>query len=107
MPLGHAAADARARSPVTPLAALWRLRGYLRPYLGRLIFMLAAACASVATALVIPLLIKALIDSALGTGDRSLLLPIGLAATGLGIAMASLNLTLPSVQPTTPPTIHT
>ena len=73
------------------MAALWRLRGYLRPYLGRLILMLAAACISVATALAIPLLIKALIDSALATGDHSLLLPIGLAATGLGIAMAALN----------------
>jgi ATP-binding cassette subfamily B protein len=80
------------------LAALWRLRGYLRPYLGRLILMLAAACTSVATALAIPLLIKALIDSALATGDRSLLLPIGLAATGLGIAMAALNFTRRWVQ---------
>ena len=91
MPLGHAAVDARAQSPATPLAALWRLRSYLRPYWGRLIIMLAAACASVAIALVIPLLTKALIDSALATGDRSLLLPIGLAATGLGIAQAALN----------------
>ena len=98
MPPGHAAADARAHSPATPLAALWRLRGYLRPYLGRLILMLAAACASVATALVIPLLTKALIDSALATGDRSLLLPIGLAATGLGIAQAALNFTRRWVQ---------
>jgi ATP-binding cassette, subfamily B, bacterial len=98
MPHGHAAADARAHNPATPLAALWRLRGYLRPYLGRLILMLAAACTSVATALAIPLLIKALIDSALATGDRSLLLPIGLAATGLGIAMAALNFTRRWVQ---------
>jgi ATP-binding cassette subfamily B protein len=73
------------------MAALWRLRSYLRPYLWRLTGMLAAACASVATALVIPLLTKALIDGALSTGDRSLLLPIGLAATGLGIAQAALN----------------
>jgi ATP-binding cassette subfamily B protein len=80
------------------LAALWRLRGYLRPYLGRLVLMLAAACASVATALAIPLLIKALIDGALATGDRSLLLPIGLAATGLGIAQAALNFTRRWVQ---------
>src|SRR6516164_9303338 len=98
MPTGHAVADARARSPATPLAALWRLRGYLRPYRGRLILMLAAACASVAAALVIPLLTKALIDSALATGDRSLLLPIGLAATGLGIAQAALNFTRRWVQ---------
>ena len=44
MPPEHAAADARARSPATPMASLWRLRSYLRPYLGRLIVMLAAAC---------------------------------------------------------------
>ena len=98
MPPEHAAADARAHSPATPLAALWRLRSYLRPYLWRLIGMLAAACASVATALMIPLLTKALIDSAISTGDRSLLLPIGLAATGLGIAQAALNFTRRWVQ---------
>src|SRR5215831_7539805 len=98
MPPEHAAADARAHSPATPMAALWRLRSYLRPYLWRLIGMLAAACASVATALVIPLLTKALIDGALSTGDRSLLLPIGLAATGLGIAQAALNFTRRWVQ---------
>jgi ATP-binding cassette, subfamily B, bacterial len=80
------------------MAALWRLRGYLRPYLGRLTFMLAAACTSVGTALVIPLLTKALIDSALATGDRALLLPIGLAATGLGMAQAGLNFTRRWVQ---------
>src|SRR5690348_1858243 len=98
MPPEHAAADARAHSPATPMAALWRLRSYLRPYLWRLIGMLAAACASVATALMIPLLTKALIDGALSTGDRSLLLPIGLAATGLGIAQAALNFTRRWVQ---------
>jgi ATP-binding cassette subfamily B protein len=80
------------------MASLWRLRSYLRPYLGRLIVMLAAACTSVATALVIPLLTKSLIDSALATGDRSLLLPIGLAATGLGTAQAALNFTRRWVQ---------
>jgi ATP-binding cassette, subfamily B, bacterial len=80
------------------MAALWRLRSYLRPYLWRLIGMLAAACVSVATALVIPLLTKALIDGAISTGDRSLLLPIGLAATGLGIAQAALNFTRRWVQ---------
>src|SRR5215471_1842611 len=99
MPPGHAAADARAHNPATPMAALWRLRGYLRPYVGRLTLMLAAACTSVATALVIPLLTKTLIDSALAPGgDHSLLLPIGLAATGLGIAMAALNFTRRWVQ---------
>jgi ATP-binding cassette subfamily B protein len=98
MPPEHVAADARALLPATPRAALWRLRSYLRPSLWRLIGMLAAACASVATALVIPLLTKDLIDSAISTGDRSLLVPIGLAATGLGIAQAALNFTRRWVQ---------
>jgi len=99
MPPEHAAADARAHSPATPMASLWRLRSYLRPYLGRLIVMLAVACASVGTALVIPLLTKALIDRAVGPdGDRSLLLPIGVAAIGLGIAQAALNFTRRWVQ---------
>jgi ATP-binding cassette subfamily B protein len=93
MPPKPAGADARA---LTPLAALWRLRGYLRPYLGRLVVMLLAACTSVATVIVIPLLTKSLIDSALA--DRALLLPIGLAATGLGTAQAALNFTRRWVQ---------
>jgi len=48
---------------------------------------------------VIPLLTKALIDRAVGPdGDRSLLLPIGVAAIGLGIAQAALNFTRRWVQ---------
>jgi ATP-binding cassette subfamily B protein len=91
-------ADARAHSPKTPLAALWRLRSYLRPYRWQLTLMLTAACASVAAGLVIPLLTKALIDSAITKGDKSLLLPIGLAAIGLGAAQAMLNFTRRWVQ---------
>jgi len=60
--------------------------------------MLTAACASVATEIVIPLLTKSLIDSAINKGDKSLLLPIGLAAIGLGTAQAMLNFTRRWVQ---------
>jgi ATP-binding cassette subfamily B protein len=82
----------------SPLAALWRLRSYLRPYRWQLAFMLTAACISVGTGIVIPLLTKSLIDSAVGKGDKSLLLPIGLAAIGLGAAQAALNFTRRWVQ---------
>jgi ATP-binding cassette subfamily B protein len=75
-----------------PLAALWRTRSYLRPYLGQLLFMLAAACAAVGTEIVIPLLTKSVIDGAISQGNRSLLLVLGLAATALGIVQATLNL---------------
>jgi ATP-binding cassette subfamily B protein len=90
--------DARSHTPDTPLAALWRLRSYLRPYRWQLAFMLTAACISVGTEIVIPLLTKSLIDSAVGKGDKSLLLPIGLAAIGLGAAQAALNFTRRWVQ---------
>ncbi len=98
MPPQRACGDARAHAQDTPLAALWRLRSYLRPYRVQLAIMLAAACASVAAEIVIPLLTKDLIDSGIATGDKSLLLPIGLAAIGLGAAQAALNFTRRWVQ---------
>ena len=55
--------------------------------------MLAAACASVATEITIPLLAKAIIDSGITHGHRGLLLVLGLAATALGATQAVLNFT--------------
>jgi ATP-binding cassette, subfamily B, bacterial len=92
MPPEHVHADAHAPTRDPPLAALWRTRSYLRPYLGRLIFMLAAACAAVGAEIVIPLLTKSIIDGAITHGDRKLLLLLGLAATALGVTEAVLNL---------------
>ncbi len=91
MPPQSGDADAHAATADLPLAALWRTRSYLRPYLGRLIFMLVAACAAVSTEILIPVLIKFIIDGAISHGNRSLLLLLGLAATALGIATAVLN----------------
>jgi ATP-binding cassette subfamily B protein len=89
------AQDSAGIRPVqTPGAALWRLREYLRPYYGQLVFMLAAALIAAGTEIVIPLLAKAAIDgpvaaaAAIKTGHvhgYGLLIAIGLAATGLGI----------------------
>jgi ATP-binding cassette subfamily B protein len=92
MPPEHVHADAHAPTRDLPLAALWRTRSYLRPYLGQLIFMLAAACAAVGAEIVIPLLTKAIIDGAITHGNRGLLLLLGLAATALGVTQAVLNL---------------
>jgi len=84
-----------------PLAALWRTREYLRPYYGQLVGMLAAALLAAGTEIVIPLLTKAAIDGPIATAAASkpgaphghgLLVPIGLAAIGLGIAEVVLNL---------------
>ena len=53
--------------------------------------MLAAAFAAVGTEILIPLLIKQIIDGPIAHGERSLLLPLGAAAVGLGVAQATLN----------------
>jgi ATP-binding cassette, subfamily B, bacterial len=81
-------ASARAR----PVGALWRLRGYLKPFRVQMIVMLTASFASVTAEIIIPLLAKSVVDGAIAHGDRRLLIPLALAAIGLGVAMAVMNL---------------
>jgi ATP-binding cassette subfamily B protein len=71
---------------------LWRLRGYLKPFRVQLVVMLAAALGAVAAEIVIPLLTKSVVDGAIGRGDKRLLIPLALAAAGLGVAIALLGL---------------
>ena len=77
----------------TPLAALWRTREYLRPYLlAARLHAGARRCASVATEIVIPLLTKVGHRRRRSrTASGSLLMLLGLAAIGLGAAQAVLN----------------
>jgi ATP-binding cassette, subfamily B, bacterial len=82
----------RASARVRPVGALWRLRGYLRPFRFQMIVMFAAAFGAVAAEITIPLLTKAVIDGAIAHGYRALLIPLSLAAVGLGAAEALLNL---------------
>ncbi len=76
----------------SPVAALWRLRPYLRPHRRQLITMAVAAIAVECAEIAIPLIIKSLIDGVITRHERSLLLPLGLAAIGLGAAAAALSL---------------
>jgi ATP-binding cassette, subfamily B, bacterial len=76
----------------SPVAALWRLRPYLRPYRYQLVLMLVAAILSTGTEIVIPLIAKVVIDGAITHHERGLLLPLGLLAVGLGAAGAILSL---------------
>jgi ATP-binding cassette, subfamily B, bacterial len=80
------------RAEQTPLAALWRTREYLRPYYGRLAAMLAAAIVAAAAEIVIPLVIEAVVDGPIEHGDSGALVPLGLAATALGVTQAGLSL---------------
>jgi ATP-binding cassette, subfamily B, bacterial len=75
-----------------PVAALWRLRPYLRPYRFQLATMLVAAIASASSEIVIPLLVKAVIDGPITHHQRGALLPLGAAAIGLGAAVSAMNL---------------
>jgi ATP-binding cassette subfamily B protein len=77
---------------VRPVGALWRLRGYLKPFRTQLIVMLAAALGAVAAEIAIPLLTKSVVDGAIAHGEKSLLIPLALAAIGLGAAVGLLNM---------------
>jgi ATP-binding cassette, subfamily B, bacterial len=75
-----------------PVAALWRLRPYLRPYRFQLTGMIAAAMAAEGAEIAIPLLTKSVIDGAIAHHERGLLIPLGLAAIGLGVLSGLLSL---------------
>ncbi|MGH3254665.1 MAG: ABC transporter ATP-binding protein [Streptosporangiaceae bacterium] len=82
----------RAFARVRPVGALWRLRGYLKPFRIQMIVMMAAALGAVAAAIAIPLLTKVVIDGAIAHGYKGLLIPLGLAAVGLGAAEGLANM---------------
>jgi len=81
-----------ASARVRPVGALWRLRGYLKPFRTQMIVMLGAALGAVAAEIAIPLLTKSVIDGAIAHGDKRLLIPLALAAVGLGAAAGLLNM---------------
>jgi ATP-binding cassette subfamily B protein len=78
---------------VRPVGALWRLRGYLKPFRTQMIVMFAAAFGSVAAEIAVPLLTKSVVDGAIKHGNKHLLIPLALAAIGLGAAVGLLNMT--------------
>jgi ATP-binding cassette, subfamily B, bacterial len=82
----------RASARVRPVGALWRLRGYLKPFRVQMAVMLAAAFGAVTAEIAIPLLTKSVIDGPVAHGTKGLLIPLGLAAVGLGATEALLNL---------------
>jgi ABC-type multidrug transport system fused ATPase/permease subunit len=81
-----------ASARVRPVGALWRLRGYLKPFRTQMIVMFAAALGAVAAEIAIPLLTKSVVDGAIAHGDKQLLIPLALAAVALGAAVGLLNM---------------
>jgi ATP-binding cassette subfamily B protein len=76
----------------SPVAALWRLRPYLRPYRFQLLTMIIAALVAASAEIVIPLIVKAAIDGPIAHHQRDALIPLGAAAIALGAAIAAVNL---------------
>jgi ATP-binding cassette subfamily B protein len=92
MPLVTSSLVSHASTRVRPVGALWRLRGYLRPFRARMVIMLTAALAAVASEIAIPLLTKSVVDGAIAHRAKGLLIPLALAAVGLGAAEGLLNM---------------
>jgi len=67
------------------------MREYMRPYYLYLFLMITAAILAVSSEIAIPLITKSVIDNVVVKGIRSELLPLSLAAMGLGTIQAGLN----------------
>ncbi|MFD1714627.1 ABC transporter ATP-binding protein [Amnibacterium flavum] len=78
-----------AESRLSTLASLRRLLRFARPALPRLIAGIVAGIVAGLVALAIPQVLEVLVDSALGEGDRSAVLPATLVILGLGVLEAA------------------
>jgi ATP-binding cassette, subfamily B, bacterial len=89
-------AAATDHAPAPPrrggVRSLWRLRSYLRPYVGALIVMGTTAVTGVFVSLAIPLVTRAIIDGPITDGDLSAIWPLGMLGLFLGITEAALIL---------------
>lgn len=67
------------------------MREYMRPYYLILFLMITAAILAVTSEIAIPMITKSVIDNVVVKGIRSELVPLALAAIGLGTIQAGLN----------------
>lgn len=70
--------------------SLWRIRTYVRPYLGQMLLMTGTAALAVGASIVIPLITRSVVDGPIRHGDRGGLIPLGLLALALGVLEAGL-----------------
>ncbi len=73
-----------------PMASLWRLRFYVRPYARQMVTMLVAALLGVGASIVVPLVTKSVVDGPVAHGQRDKVVPLALLAIALGVAEALL-----------------
>ncbi|MBE1487051.1 ABC transporter ATP-binding protein [Plantactinospora soyae] len=81
----------RVPLPANPLPRnLWRLRRYLRPYAGQLVWLLLAAFAATGASIAVPLVIRHAVDGPIAHREPTALLRLGGLALLLGLAEAAL-----------------
>ncbi|ASW56671.1 ABC transporter ATP-binding protein [Plantactinospora sp. KBS50] len=69
---------------------LWRLRRYVRPYAGQLVWLILAALASTGASISVPLVVRQVVDGPIAHHDRAGLLWLGGLALALGLLEALL-----------------
>jgi ATP-binding cassette subfamily B protein len=72
------------------LRNLWRIRYYIRPYLHQMIWLLVAAVASTGASIVVPLVVRRVVDGPVRQGDAGGLVWLGVLALALGVFEAAL-----------------
>jgi ATP-binding cassette subfamily B protein len=83
-------ADPTTSHPTTAVRSLWRIRGYVRPYLHHMAWMLLAAAAGTGASLAVPLVVRRVVDGPVLHGDRAGLFELGALALALGVVEAGL-----------------
>lgn len=66
-------------------SALWRVKPYLRPYVGQLVAAIFLASLGLGAATLVPLVVKAVIDGPLARGDRSGIFFLSVCVLVLGL----------------------
>jgi ATP-binding cassette subfamily B protein len=69
---------------------LWRIRAYLRPYYAQTAWLLAAAAAATGASIVVPLVVRQVVDGPVRQRDPGGLIAMGALAIGLGLVEALL-----------------
>ncbi len=83
-----------------PVASLWRMRLYARPYAVQMFVMVGCALLAVGAGILVPLVIRRVVDGPIADGDRGALLPLALLALVLGVVEAALTFTRRWIQST-------
>lgn len=65
--------------------ALWRVRPYLRPYVSQLATMVVLSLMAIGAALVVPMVMRRIVDGPIARGDRGAVLPLAVLVLVLGL----------------------